>query len=122
MFFDKIFTYYPKKLIKMLIIGKNNENETTKNRGRYSGRCWTRAMTGFSGCPRPELMRKRAIGVELRENSDCVKQLFFGRYNMEELEDSGNGASQWLATRAIVNTMLTRVQIKKQRALPSVFF
>jgi len=87
----------------MLIIGKNNENETTKNRGRYSGKHWTRAMTALCDCPRPEHMRVRAIEVELRENSDCAKQLFFGRYNMEEMVDSGNGASRWLATRAIMN-------------------
>jgi hypothetical protein len=37
--FDKIFTYYAKKTIKMLIIGKNKQNQTTKSRGRYSGKC-----------------------------------------------------------------------------------
>ena len=60
--FDKIFTHYTKKLIKMLIIGKNIQNETTKIQIAYSARAGLDLMTGTCDCPRPEL--KRARGIE----------------------------------------------------------
>ena len=87
----------------MLIIGKNIRNQTTKKWIAYDGKAGLDPLTGLPDGQRPELMRTRAIGVELREISGSAKQLFFGRYNMEELVNSGNGASRWLATRAIMN-------------------
>jgi hypothetical protein len=50
-------------MIKMLIIGKNNQNQTTKNRGRYSGRAGLDPLTGLPDGQRPAKTWAPGIGV-----------------------------------------------------------
>ena len=93
----------------MLIIGKNIRNQTTKIQIAYIARAGLDLMTDTCGCPRPELMRARAIGrnlvVGLWENEWRLKQIDFDWHILEEVVECGNGGEASLDAPPIMNKM-----------------